>query len=40
MREADCVFGRANKITAANAGGPRQLPVRAQWAARIAEFRR
>jgi len=28
-----------NQITAANAGGPRQLPIRAQWAARIAEFR-
>ena len=27
-----------NKITAANAGGPRRLPTRAPWAARIAEF--
>jgi len=29
---------RANEITRANAGGPRQLPVRMQWAARIAQF--
>src|SRR6058998_3324180 len=29
-----------NKITGANAGGPRQLPIRAHWAARIAQFRR
>jgi len=29
---------RANKITGANAGGPRQSPVRARWAARIAQF--
>jgi hypothetical protein len=31
---------RANKITGANAGGPGLLPVRALWAARIAQFRR
>ncbi len=31
---------RANKITGANAGGPRQLPNRTLWAARIAQFRR
>jgi len=29
-----------NKITGANAGGPRQLPMRTPWAARIAQFRR
>lgn len=28
----------ANKITAANAGGHCRLPIRASWAARIAEF--
>jgi hypothetical protein len=28
-----------NKITGANAGGPRQLPMRARWAARVAQFR-
>jgi hypothetical protein len=27
-----------NKITSANAGGPRRLPIRAPFAARIAEF--
>jgi hypothetical protein len=27
-----------NKITRANAGGPRRLPIRAFWAARIAQF--
>jgi hypothetical protein len=27
-----------NKITAANAGGLRRLPIRTPWAARIAEF--
>ena len=26
------------KITAANAGGPRQLPRRTLWAARVAQF--
>ncbi len=29
-----------NQITGANAGGPRQLPVRTHWAARIAHFTR
>ncbi len=29
---------RPNKITGANAGGPRQLLIRARWAARIAQF--
>jgi hypothetical protein len=28
----------ANKITGANAGGPRQLPIRAFWAARVDQF--
>jgi hypothetical protein len=28
----------ANEITGANAGGPRQFPMRARWAARIAQF--
>jgi hypothetical protein len=28
----------ANKITTANAGGPRRLAIRAQRTARIAEF--
>ena len=28
----------ANKITGANAGGPRQLPLRARWAACVAQF--
>ena len=28
----------ANKITGANAGGPRWLPIRTRWAARIAQF--
>src|SRR5437660_12700650 len=27
-----------NKITGANAGGPRQLPTRTRWAARVAQF--
>ena len=27
-----------NKVTGANAGGPRQLPMRTHWAARIAQF--
>jgi len=27
-----------NKITGANAGGPRQLPMRTRWAARVAQF--
>ena len=27
-----------NKITGANAGGPRQLPIRTRWAARVAQF--
>ncbi|MBI2928255.1 MAG: hypothetical protein HYY24_21510 [Verrucomicrobia bacterium] len=27
----------ANKITGANAGGPRQLPIRTRWAARVAQ---
>ena len=31
---------RPNKITGANAGGPGQLPIRARWAARIAQFSR
>ncbi len=30
----------ANKITGANAGGSRWLPMRMRWAARIAQFRR
>ena len=30
----------ANEVTGANAGGPRLLPVRAHWAARIAQFNR
>jgi len=30
----------ANKITGANAGGPRQLSIRTPWAARIAQFYR
>ena len=29
-----------NKITGANAGGPRQLSMRIRWVARIALFRR
>ena len=28
----------ANEITGANAGGPRQLPMRTRWAARVAQF--
>ena len=28
----------SNKITGANAGGPRQLPMRTRWAARVAQF--
>ena len=28
----------ANKITGANAGGPPSLPIRAHFAARIAQF--
>ena len=28
-----------NKITGANAGGPRELPLRMRWAAGIAQFR-
>ena len=27
-----------NKITGANAGGPRLLPMRTRWAARVAQF--
>ena len=27
-----------NKITGANAGGPRQFTIRAHWAARVGEF--
>jgi hypothetical protein len=27
-----------NKITGANAGGPRQLAIRTRWAARVAQF--
>ena len=27
-----------NKITGANAGGPRRLAIRTRWAARIAQF--
>ena len=27
-----------NKITGANAGGLRQLPVRTRWTARVAQF--
>ena len=30
----------SNKITGANAGGPRQFPIWARWAARVAQFRR
>ena len=29
---------KPSKITGANAGGPRQLPIRACWATRIAQF--
>jgi hypothetical protein len=29
-----------NQITGANAGGPRQLPMRTRWAARVAQFHR
>jgi hypothetical protein len=29
-----------NKITGANAGGPRQLAIRTRWTARVAEFYR
>ena len=29
-----------NKITGANAGGPRRLPMRTRWAARVAQFGR
>ena len=29
-----------NKITGANAGEPRQLPMRTRWAARVAQFGR
>jgi hypothetical protein len=29
---------RANKITSANAGGPRRFAIRSRWAARIAQF--
>ena len=29
-----------NRITGANAGGPRRLPMRARWAARAAQFGR
>jgi len=32
--------GSPNKITGANAGGTRRLPMRTRWAARIAQFRR
>jgi hypothetical protein len=31
---------RLNKITRANAGGPRRLTIRKPWTARIAQFRR
>src|SRR5437773_3779209 len=30
----------ANQITGANAGGPRLLPIRTRWVARIAQFQR
>jgi hypothetical protein len=33
-------FTPPNKITEANAGGPRQLSIWMRWAARIAQFRR
>jgi hypothetical protein len=36
MKEAQ----KPNKITGANAGGPRQFPVQARWTARVAQFRR
>jgi hypothetical protein len=29
---------KPNKVTGANAGGPRQLPMRTRWAARVAQF--
>jgi hypothetical protein len=32
------LIGRPNKITGANAGGPRLLPGRTRLAARIAQF--
>ena len=31
---------RANRITRAYAGGPRQLPIRRRWAARVAQLPR
>src|SRR5947207_2368913 len=31
-------MGVSNKITGANAGGPRQLPMRTRWAAHVAQF--
>jgi hypothetical protein len=33
-------YGQANKITGANAGGPRQFPIRTPRAARVAQFQR
>jgi hypothetical protein len=33
-------FNESNKITGANAGGRRPLPIRMPWAARIAQFSR
>ena len=30
--------GMFDEITEANAGGPRPLPMRARWAARVAQF--
>jgi hypothetical protein len=35
---ADLRFPLPNKITGANAGGPRQLAMRTRWAARVAQF--
>ena len=29
-----------NKVTGVNAGGPRQLPMRTRWAARVADHAR
>lgn len=31
-------FWKSNKITGANAGGPRHWPMRTHWAARVAQF--
>ncbi len=38
MLEENMRHKSPNKITGANAGGPRQLAIRIPWAARIAQF--